>query len=284
MLAHDPRGEEAADQPQDALVGHPTAHLFHQETVMDRSEAVLDVSLYYPLIRARRVDEEPHFFDGVLRPAPGPKSVRGRAKVRLEDRLEHELGRRLHDPVAHRRDAQASELPRALRDQPLARRQRSVGATLELLSELVEDTLHAHLFDSRAGLAIDTGGPRPPVAFHPLPRDEQRRGVTDQVEQVTEARLLVLGCPSVQLGLPSQYPPPRRLRRRPRRAGIHRRLFWHDSLLHCELAARLRHVDGFPALGLLRGLRHAPRPSAGIGPCRAATSGPARTGRFPRSP
>ena len=35
---------------------------------------------------------------------------------------------------------------------------------------------------------------------------------------------------------------------------------------------------------LLRGLRHAPRPSAGIGPCRAATSSPARTGRFPRSP
>lgn len=36
-------------------------------------------------------------------------------------------------------------------------------------------------------------------------------------------------------------------------------------------AVRLRHVDGLPALGLLRGLRHAPRPSAGIGPCRAAT-------------
>jgi hypothetical protein len=34
----------------------------------------------------------------------------------------------------------------------------------------------------------------------------------------------------------------------------------------------------------LRGLRHAPRPSTGIGPYRAATSSPARTGRFPRSP
>jgi predicted ATPase len=49
-------------------------------------------------------------------------------------------------------------------------------------------------------------------------------------------------------------------------------------------AVRLRHVDGLPARRLLRGLRHAPRPSAGIGRCRAATSSPARTGRFPRSP
>src|SRR5450755_1265069 len=152
------------------------------------------------------MDEEPHFFDGVLGSASGPESVRGRAEVRLEDRLEHELGCRLHDPVAHRRDAQASELPRALRDQPLTRRQRTIGATLELLTELGEHIINAHLLDPLAGLAINTGGTRPPVAFHPLPRDEQRRGVADQVEQVAETLLLVLGCPSVQLRLPSQYP------------------------------------------------------------------------------
>src|SRR5664279_2348121 len=156
---------------------------------MDLPEAVLDVSLYHPLIRTWGMDEEPHFFDGVLGSASGPKSVRGRAEVRLEDRLEHELGRRLHDPVAHRRDAQASELPRALRDQPLTRWQRTVGAALELLTELGEDSIHADLLDALAGLAIHTGGPRPPVAFHPLPRDEQRRGVADQVEQIAEASL-----------------------------------------------------------------------------------------------
>src|SRR5204863_2418397 len=96
--------------------------------------------------------------DGVLCSAFGPESVRGRAEVRLEDRLEHELGCRLHDPVAHRGNAQASELPRALRDQPLARRQRTVGAILKLLAELGEDTFHAQLLDLSAGLAIDTGG------------------------------------------------------------------------------------------------------------------------------
>ena len=159
LLAHDPRGEGQPDQRQDAFVGHPTAYLFHQETLMDRPETVLDVSFDHPLIRAGGVDEEPHLLDGVLRSAPGPEPVRGRAKVRLEDRLEHELGRRLSDPVAYRRDAQASELPRTLRDQPLARRQRTVGAILQLLAELGEDTIHAYLLDSSAGLTIDTGGP-----------------------------------------------------------------------------------------------------------------------------
>ena len=41
---------------------------------------------------------------------------------------------------------------------PLARGQRTVGACLELLTELGEDTVDAHLLDSLAGLAINTGG------------------------------------------------------------------------------------------------------------------------------
>ena len=53
---------------------------------------------------------------------------------------------------------QASELPRALRDQPLARGRRTIGAILELLAEFGEDTIDAHLLDSLAGLAINTGG------------------------------------------------------------------------------------------------------------------------------
>jgi hypothetical protein len=125
---------------------------------MDLPETVFDVSLYHPLIRTWVVDEEPHFSNGVLRSASGPKSVRGRAEVRLEDRLEHELGRRLNDPVAQCGDAQTPELPRALRDHPLTRRQRTIGTALELLAELGKDTINAHLLDSPAGLAIDTGG------------------------------------------------------------------------------------------------------------------------------
>jgi site-specific DNA recombinase len=83
MLAHDPGGEEPTDQLQDALVGHPAAHLLHHQTVMDRPEAVLDVSLDHPLVTTGGVDEEPHLLNGVLCSAPGPEPIRGRAEVRL---------------------------------------------------------------------------------------------------------------------------------------------------------------------------------------------------------
>src|SRR5680860_193617 len=63
-----------------------------------------------------------------------------------------------------------------------------------------------------------------------------------------------------------------------------------SSVSDCDPAVRLRPVDGFPVLRggsllprLLHGLRHAHSASAGLGPCRAATSDSARTGRFPRS-
>ena len=248
---------------------------------MNRPETVLDVSFYHPLIAARGVDEEPHLLDGVLRSAPGPESVRGRAKVRLEDRLEHELGRRLHDPVAHRRDAQGSELPRALRDQPLTRRQRTVGAILELRTEPGEDTFHAHLLDNAAGLTIDTGGPGPPVAFHPFPRDEQRRGSQTRLNRSPKRR-----CSSWAAHRCSLVCHPS-TRSSANFASSGAGVFTPDlpNSVSCHgPAVRLRHVDGFPALGLLRGLRHAQRPSAGIGHSRAATSGRARTGRLPRSP
>ena len=47
-----PAARNCPDQRQDALVGHPTAHLFHQESVMERPETVLDVAFYHPLIAA----------------------------------------------------------------------------------------------------------------------------------------------------------------------------------------------------------------------------------------
>jgi len=57
--------------------------------------------------------------------------------------------------------------------------------------------------------------------------------------------------------------------------------------LRCELAAALRHVTGFPGLGLLRRLRHAPARSADDEPARTRPGWPGRgtsPRRFPRSP
>ena len=52
-------------------------------------------------------------FHGLVRPASGPKGERARMKVRLEDRHQHQVQRRLHHPVFDRRDAQRALPPPA---------------------------------------------------------------------------------------------------------------------------------------------------------------------------
>src|SRR5215218_2667623 len=71
--------------------------------------------------------------------------------------------------------------------------------------------------------AIHTGRPGSTVTPNPPPGSDQEGGITDKVVEVLEPATGVAGCPSVQLGLDPQYPRLRLLRRRPRRADIHRR-------------------------------------------------------------
>jgi len=51
------------------------------------------------------------------------------------------------------------------------------------------------------------------------------RGITHEVEQVIEPTAMIVGCPSMQLGLDLQYPCLRLARRRPWCARVHRRPF-----------------------------------------------------------
>ena len=144
---------------------------------MDRSEAVLDVSLYHALIRPWGVDEVPHFFRG--RPAPCD-----RAEIDTRS-----------DKTRPRRPARA----RAWLPSERSGRARSTH------SSAVKTASGAGAFTPDLLNSVWCCGPH---------------------------------CP--------------------------------PSLL-----------DGFPALGLLHGLRHAPRPSAGLGPCRAATQQPCAHGTLP---
>jgi hypothetical protein len=99
-------------------------------------------------------------FHGVLRPAPWPKSVGDRAEVRLQDRLEYQLGCHLNDPVTQRGNAQLADLPRAaFGDRALAHRKRDVAAVTQRAVKLAQHPLHADLFDTLARLTVDTGGP-----------------------------------------------------------------------------------------------------------------------------
>jgi hypothetical protein len=90
--------------------------------------------------------------------------------------------------------------------------------------------------------------------------------VTDEVVQVREPALLIIGCPLVQLALDPEYPRLRHLQRRPRRVAIQRRPpRLPDG--RCKPAAFLRHVPGFPRRRLLRRLRPEPGPSADTALC-----------------
>ena len=220
--------------------------------------------------------------DRVLGSAHRAEAVAARLEVRLEDRLEHQLEAGLHDTVARGRDAKTSQLARRLGDHPLAHRQRSEPAGLEIVSQLAQELLAVLGADGAWLDAIDPGRSCSSVAPHAIPADRQEGRIADEVEQVTEPTIGAVGRPSVQLGLDLAVPAtaPRRGSATERRCSP--TTSWHSSIRHCWLAGSLRHVDGFPDLGLLRSLRPAPAPSADSGPARRrprrATGGRLRDG------
>ncbi len=190
--------------------------------MVDLIEAGRDVRIDHPLIGA--AGEEVDLGDRVLRPSPGPEAIRARREVRLEDRLEHELERSLHHPVPDGRDAQPATLAAGLGDHPLANRDRAERAGTKIGPQLGEERCLAALgFDRIGRLAVDPCRACAPVAPHPAPCNEQERRVSNEVEEVGEPTRRIVDRPSVQLGLHPQYPPLRLTRRRPRRAGVHRR-------------------------------------------------------------
>src|SRR5207245_1608009 len=89
--------------------------------VIDVIETAFDVALYHPGIGQAispsirlpltRLDGQPDMLQGAVRAPSGPKPVRDRPKLRLEDRLQECFDRALNDAILDRGDAQGSELP-----------------------------------------------------------------------------------------------------------------------------------------------------------------------------
>jgi hypothetical protein len=71
--------------------------------VINRVEARLDVSLEHPLVRVN--GEKMDLGDGVLCAPLRPEAVTRRLEVRLENRLQYQLERRLNHSVAGGGDA-----------------------------------------------------------------------------------------------------------------------------------------------------------------------------------
>src|SRR6266536_976647 len=185
-------------------------------------EAGFDVALNDPLIGAGR--EVAHLGHRVVCPAVGAEPVAAREKIRLEDRLQHQLQGCLDHPIPNGRDPKAAQLAVRLGDHALPHRQRAETAVLQLRPQLIQDDLHAaHRFDIVGGLPVYPGRARTLVAPHPSPRHQQERGIGDEVEQVIKPAMRSITGPLVQLGLDLPYSLLRLRQRLLRRVGIHRR-------------------------------------------------------------
>ena len=186
--------------------------------------------------------------DGVVGASTTPEAERGRIEVRLEDRLQNKLQSHLYQAVFQRRDAQRSEPARLarLRYPPLPDRLWPVGSIPKLRLDLVEEALHpaATLFDLYPPNAIRAGRLAARVAGHPTPGIIERSAVTHQIEHVPEPLVRGRLTPPIQFALHVED-----------KLGIHRAGLPPTSCRLTVSAAPLRHVNGFPALGLLRGLR-----------------------------
>src|SRR6202034_3318365 len=94
-----------------ALISDPISHPSHEGNVVNLVEARLDVTLEHPPVVAVGRCEIVNLGDGVLGSASWTEAIGAWLEVRLEDRLEHQLQRGLHDPVCGRRDPERTDLP-----------------------------------------------------------------------------------------------------------------------------------------------------------------------------
>jgi recombinase/recombinase-like zinc beta ribbon protein len=101
-LRHHTCLQPQADQLQHPPVRHPLRYLSEQPVMADLTEEVPDVKLRDELVPGDEPGTEP--FHRLRGRPPRPEPVRDRREVRLENRLQHDLGRLLGHPVANGRD------------------------------------------------------------------------------------------------------------------------------------------------------------------------------------
>ena len=94
--------------------------------------------------------------------------------------------------------------------QAFPHRQRPERAVLEGGPQVIQEPGHAHLLpDPGGGDAVHAGGVRALVTRNPVKRDDQRRRVMHEIEQVIKPAARISRRPSVKLGLNPRYPRPR---------------------------------------------------------------------------
>ena len=207
--------------------------------------------------------------DRVLGPALRAEPVGARLEVRLEDRLQHQLQGRLHDPVRDGRDPQPAQLAApAWGSSVPAPAAGGTGRPSARPAARPRNASAPDRLDDRRRSTPSTPAVRAPL----LPRTRshattRNAGSSTRLNRSSNRRSgssLAHRCSLVWISS---------TRARPHtRSGHGAPVFTSDllpfQLARCELAGPLRHVAGFPGLGLLRGLRPTPTASADDGPAR----------------
>lgn len=80
-------------------------------------------------------------------------------------------------------------------------------------------------------MPVDTSAAGSGIGRDPFPGQPEKCRVADEAVHIIEPAVAIGSRPLVQPGLHPQYPFPCLTQHRLRRTGIHRRLFWHCSIL-----------------------------------------------------
>ena len=186
-----------ADQLQHRAVGDPSFQALDQCIMRDRIKVRFQIRVIDLLkpggdVLADRVDR--------LMSVPSwTKPVRAVQEVRLKDRLEHQQGRRLDDPVFDRGYSQWSHPAVRLRNVDAFDRLRPVAFGAQLLTQLFEEDGGAGAIDDvPARHAVDPGSSV--MGQHQQPRGRQHVVPIDPVVQGVKPELGFL------LGLLTQFP------------------------------------------------------------------------------
>ena len=143
-------------------------------------------------------------------------------EVRLEDRLDHQLQRGLHDPIDGSRDPQSADLARCLWDRLLPHATRGEPSGLEIILQPSEE-LPSLDANGSWNDAVDARGSCALVAPDPAPRDYEERRVTYKVVEVIKAAVRIGRRPVVQLHLHCEYPGLGLIKVGQRSASVHQR-------------------------------------------------------------
>jgi site-specific DNA recombinase len=99
---HHPGPQQRADQGENSLVADAFLNRLHQTAVWNRLKTTRDAGFHYPAATPPGLVNE--HLKGIVRRPPRAEPEAARQEVCLEDRLEHDLQRGLHDTVADSRD------------------------------------------------------------------------------------------------------------------------------------------------------------------------------------